>query len=329
MQNKPLVSIVALTWNSRRFLPRCIESVLAQTYPNIEFVVMDNDSQDDSVAYVKQNYPQIRVVQNSENLGFAKAHNQGIRLTAGKYYIPLNPDVILTPNYVEEMINELKAHPEVGSASGKVYFTDEYGKPTKKIYTTGHLLTKNRKSANRGYKKEDLGQFSQKDYIFGVNGACPVYKKAMLQDIMLDNDFFDEMFFLYGDDYDLGWRAQLYGWKSLFIPTAIAYHYSRGSGGLNSPFIQYQFSRNHYIAIFKNDFFKHFLIDLPYILLYELIWQAYTLLTDPRRTISHLNAIVGFLKELPRVQSKRKKIHERRRVTDDYMRSLFVGMVIK
>jgi GT2 family glycosyltransferase len=329
MQSDSLVSIVALTWNSIDFLSQCIESVLTQTYPNIEFLVIDNASQDDSVSYIKQNYPNIKIIQNPDNLGFAKAHNLGIRSTKGKYYIPLNPDVTLTATYVEELVKVLEAKTEVGSASGKVYFTDQRGKSTKIIYTTGHLLTKNRKPANRGYKKEDTGQFSVQDYIFGVNGACPIFKREMLVDIIIDNDFFDETFFLYGDDYDLGWRAQLFGWRSIFIPTAIAYHYGKGSGGLRSPYIQYQYARNRYLEIYKNDFVIHFLLDLPFIILYEIVWQAHTLLTDPRRTISHLKAIVGFFKVLPQVKNKRKQIHERRRVTADYIRSLFVGMVVR
>jgi GT2 family glycosyltransferase len=329
MEDNSLVSVVILNWNCRQFLLSCIDSVLEQTYQPIELVFMDNDSEDGSVAWVKENYPHLRTIENHENLGFAKAHNLGIRQTQGHHYMPLNPDVILTPTYIAEMVAALEEDDVLGSASGKVYFTDPEGKPSRRIYTTGHLLTRNRKPSNRGYKQVDEGQFSQKDYIFGVNGACPLLKRAMLDDVAIHEEYFDEAFFLYGDDYDLGWRAQLMGWRSIYVPTAIAYHYGKGSGGLNSPQIQFQYARNRYIEIYKNDLLTHFLLDLPYIIAYEVLWQGYTLLTDPRRTIAHARAIIGFLRLLPETHRKRRKIHARRKVTATYMRSLFTRMVLR
>lgn len=324
-----LVSIVILNWNCQQFLPQCIESVLKQTYDTIELVLMDNASTDGSIAWMNEHYPEINVIQNEENLGFAKAHNLGIQQTHGEYYMPLNPDVALTPTFVAEMVRGFEEDATIGSVTGKVYFTDDQGQPSRKLYTTGHLLTKNRKPSNRGYKQIDKGQFEQRDYVFGVNGACPLFKREMLEDIAMDGEYFDEIFFLYGDDYDLGWRAQLRGWKALYVPAAIAYHYGKGSGGLNSPYVQFQYARNRYIEIYKNDFLAHFLLDLPYIVAYELLWQGYTLVTNPRRIFSHIKALVGFLQVLPEISKSRKRIQARRKVTTAYMRSLFTGMVLR
>lgn len=325
----PLVSIVILNWNCKRFLASCIEGVLVQTYSPIELILMDNASQDDSVAWVQEHYPDLRLIVNPDNLGFARAHNFGIRQTQGRYYVPLNPDVTLTPDYVAEMVKALEVEVEVGSASGRVYFSDAQGQPAKYLYTTGHLLTKNRKPANRGYKRLDVGQYEQKDYIFGVNGACPLYRRAMLEDVAIDGQFFDETFFIYGEDRDLGWRAQLLGWKSIYVPTAIAYHQGKGTGGLGTPFVQYQYARNRYLGIYKNDILAQFIIDLPYILLYEVLWQGYVLLTDPRRSVAHAKAWVDFVRLLPQAHKARKKIQARQRVTPQYMRSLFTGMVLR
>jgi GT2 family glycosyltransferase len=130
-------------------------------------------------------------------------------------------------------------------------------------------------------------------------------------------------FFLYGDDRDLGWRAQLFGWKAVYMPTAIAYHYGKGSGGFDSPYIQFQYARNNWITIYKNDFLIHFLFDLPSIILYQLLWQAYVLISDPYRFWQHLRALVDLTRLLPEIHQTRKKIHARRRVTVSYVRSLF------
>ena len=327
--HSPLVSIVILNWNCQQFLSQCIESVLKQTYESIELVLMDNASTDNSIAWAKEHYPELTLIQNEENLGFAKAHNLGIRYTHGEYYMPLNPDVALAPTFVAEMVRGFESDTTVGSVTGKVYFTDEQGIPSRKLYTTGHLLTKNRKPANRGYKQIDEGQYEQGDYVFGVNGACPLFKRAMLEDITIDGECFDETFFLYGDDYDLGWRSQLLGWKAYYTPTAIAYHYGKGSGGLNSPYVQFQYARNRYIEIYKNDLWSHFLSDLPYIVFYELLWQGYTLVSEPNRFIQHIKAWGDFIRVLPNTHQKRKVIQSRCKVTPAYMRSLFTGMTLR
>jgi GT2 family glycosyltransferase len=329
MTDCPLVSIVILNWNCGRFLPACIDSVLNQTYAPIDLTIMDNASEDGSVEWVRGHYPDLQLIENKDNLGFAKAHNVGIRQTRGSYYLPLNPDVVLTPTYVAEMVAALEDEERVGSASGRVYFTDDDGNPTRKLYTTGLLLTRNRMPANRGYKRKDTGQYETKDYIFGVNGACPLLRRTALEDMAIDGQYFDETFFLYAEDRDLAWRAQLLGWKSIYVPQAIAYHHGKGSGGLNESYIQLQFALNRYLEIFKNDLASHFLMDLPYILLYEILWQGYIFLTNPRRTVAHIKALIEFVRLLPQAHRMRKLVQARRTVTPQYMRSLFVGMVLR
>lgn len=325
------LTVTILNWNCEEFIENCIDSVLGQTYSQIEVKIIDNDSSDGSIKRIRTRFPDIPLIINPRNLGFAKAHNMAIRNSKSKYYMPLNPDVILTKDFVDIMINclEVEKDNQVGAVTGKVYFLDPDGTPTRRIYTTGHLLTRNRKQANRGYKREDIGQFEKKDYVFGVNGACPIFSRQMLEDVAFDGEYFDEDFFLYGDDYDLGWRSQLFGWKSIYVPSAVAYHFGKGSGGLNSSYIQFQYARNGYMGIYKNDLTIHFLKDLPFIILYELLWQGYTILTNPRRIIEHLRAIISFLNELPNTRRKRRMIQARRRVSKQYIRSLFSGVTFR
>lgn len=329
----PLVSIVLLNWNCRSFLASCIDSVLNQTYPNIEFMIIDNASTDGSVDFLRENYPELPMILNSANLGFAKAHNEGIRQTRGEYYMPLNPDVVLHPNFVEKLVEAMEEEKSkgirVGAATGKVYFADKYGNPTNIIYTTGHVLTRNRKPHNRGYKQLDSGKYNRREFVFGANGACPLYFRWMLEDVSIEGEYFDEMFFLYGDDYDLGWRAQLFGWKCIYVPDAIAYHSGKGSGGLHTPFIQYQYLRNHYLTLLKNDFLSHFLADLPFIIIYQCLWQFYIFLVNPRRGWTHLRAFADFIRLAPHAAKKRRLIHSRKSVSPEYIRSLFVGIIFK
>jgi GT2 family glycosyltransferase len=295
----------------------------------MELMIIDNASQDGSREWLEKNRFGLKIIANKNNLGFAKAHNMGIRLTNGEYYLPLNPDAFLEPNYVSEMISVLEKEKEVGSASGKVYFADNVGKPTSRIYTTGHLLTKNRKPANRGYKQKDIGQYEKKEYIFGVNGSCPIYRREMLEDVAVDGEYFDETFFLYGDDYDLGWRAQLLGWKSIYVPKAIAYHIGKGTGGFDTPYIRFQYARNRYLEIYKNDIFNHFIRDLPYIISYELLWQGYALLKSPGSMIDHMKALFNFVEMVPETRRKRKLIQSRIKVSPHYIRSLFSKFTLR
>jgi len=323
-----VVSVVILNWNSKQHLLDCIASALAQTWPAVEVFLMDNASTNDSVELARSHYPALPVIQNGANLGFARAHNKAMRETVGEFYMPLNPDVILSENFCAEMVRAIRQADDIGSAQGKIFFSDERG-GSERIFSTGHLLTKNRKSANRGYKRIDTGKYEQMDFIFGPNGACPLYRRAMLEDIQMDGQCFDENYFLYGEDYDLCWRAQWLGWCSIYTPCAVAYHVHRGTGGFDLPFIQCQFARNQYMTVLKNDHIPYLLLDTPYILLWELIWQMHTLLTNPRRVLSNLRAYVGFMRAIPVVLRQRRQLNARKRVTPRYMRSLFTGMVLR
>ncbi len=198
--SEPPVSVVILNWNCKAFLAACIDGVLAQTYPAVDLLLLDNASTDGSVEWLTAAYPRLRIVVNADNVGFARAHNQGIRLTRGPYYLPLNPDVVLTPGFIDEMVAAMEQHPEAGSATGKVYFAPSAPTDDLRIYTTGHLLTRNRRPSNRGYKRKDKGQFEIADYVFGANGACPLLRRTMLDDVAFEGEFFDETFFLYGGE---------------------------------------------------------------------------------------------------------------------------------
>lgn len=316
---QPRVSIVILNWNCLKYLKHCIDSVIQQTYKNIELIVMDNASTDGSVEFIKKEFPEIRIIENHKNLGFGKAHNQGIKLTKGAYYMPLNPDVILTKTYVEEMVKAITLRDNIGRVQGKLYYMENGNKFTNRIYTTGHKIYKNGVVSHYGTGEEDNGQFNEIREIFGANGAAPLYKRVMLEDIKINpEEYYDELFFIYGDDIDLDWRAQIKGWKCLYTPQAIAYHRGGGSKGIKTSYIRAQYIRNKYIMCLKNAF----LFDLIYYIIPRIIKEMNSTILKKDKKVFYIWCSI--LVHLLEILKKRYKTLCKRRVARKEIRKLFL-----
>ena len=223
------VSMVMVNWNGIEFLDHFVPSVLSQTYPNIEFFVIDNASEDSSVDWLKAQYPKLRVLRQDRNLGYAGAHNLGIRLSTGEFYMPLNCDLVLTPTFVAEMVGAIKGSHETGSVTGKLLRLGVDGTPSTLIDSTGHVLFKTRTVANRGDGERDTGQYDTHTEVFGVSGTAPLYRRAMLESVRMGDDYLDEDYFAYWEDVDLDWRAQHTGWRARYAPRAVAHHVRLGS----------------------------------------------------------------------------------------------------
>jgi GT2 family glycosyltransferase len=308
-------------------LAQCIESVQQQTYPCIDLEILDNASSDDSVSFLREYYPHIPLTLFDSNLGFARAHNYAMQRCKNPYYMPLNPDVILTPSYIAEMVRAIELHERVGSVSGKILLMQKDRQKTNKIYSTGHLLARSRAAINRGYKKKDIGQYNSVDSIFAPNGAAPLYRHAMLEDIAINGEYFCEDFFMYMEDHDLGCRAKLRDWTCLYTPYALSYHMESGTGGIRAYSIRVQYTRNRYLTLLRNDCLRDVLIDIPYILLYEFIWQITHMVTNPKRVVAHWQGIIEAILAAPHMLSQRRIIQQRRRASDKYIRSFFVSQL--
>lgn len=307
-----LVSVTLLNWNGREFLTGCLDSVLAQTYQNIEVIVVDNASSDDSVDFIKATYEgALRLVENATNIGFSRGMNQAIGMTSGAYVVPLNFDVILEPDFIAQMVASVEADSEIGSVSGKLLRFNENGK-TRVIDSTGHVIHKNRYVVNRGGDQLDVGQFDAEDFVFGTTGAVPLYRREMLEDIAYKGEYFDESFFIMLEDVDLDWRAQLRGWKCLYAPKAIAYHFRSASGVGHSRLIQRHYYKNRYLTIWKNDFWLSWLKHLPQILLMDLYLNIDILFTSP---IALIQAWGDLIRLTPLTLRKRGTIKVGRRVS--------------
>ena len=201
MNKKGLVSINIVNWNGRRYLEQCIESILKQTYKPIEINIIDNFSTDGSMEYLRNKYPEIRIVENKKNQGFSKAHNQGILLSKGEYIIPLNFDIVLSTDFVEKMVEAVNMSKEIGMVSGKLYKKNEYR--ISQIIDTTVIIMHTMFPCDRGENNLDKGGYGKYEYIFGASGAAPLYRKEMLEDIKIGDEYFDEDFFIYVEDVDL------------------------------------------------------------------------------------------------------------------------------
>ena len=178
--------------------------------------------------------------------------------------------------------------------------------------STGHVLYRNRVAANRGENEPDCGQYDTAGEVFGVCAAAALYRRAMLEDVRLGDDYFDSKFFVYLEDVDLDWRARLRGWKAYYVPTAVAIH-ERGHRGdrrrQTAPEIQHSL-KNRYLLMIRNDRFADVLRDLAVILITEIL----RLLDYGLRRPAALSGYFRALRFLPHAVATHRQIHRRRLV---------------
>ncbi|MBN1868805.1 glycosyltransferase family 2 protein [Candidatus Sumerlaeota bacterium] len=306
----PLVSIGIVCWNDRRFLPKCLGGVFSQTYRALEVILIDNGSTDGSVEEAERAFPQLRIVRNSENLGFTRAQNKGIRLSTGKYYVPLNSDVTLEPEFVSEAVAALEKRPDFGYASGLVYFDTDDPECRNVVYSAGHLLVRNGLAYNRHYLRQVPREALEEGETGGANGACPVYRREMLEDIAFEGEYFDEDFFLYWEDVDIDWRAHLAGWRCWFTPRAVSHHYMEGSGLARTARGRARVAVNRWLMLIKDIEFSLFLRHFLYIVKLDLTRTLPILLEKPS---SFLQLHKGLLGNVVRSLRKRRAIQSRRK----------------
>jgi GT2 family glycosyltransferase len=314
---QPLFSIVIPNWNGKHFLQPCLDSLRAQTHDKTEVIIVDNASSDGSQDYIKATYPEVILIELSENQGFTGACNIGMESATGDIISLLNNDTEVEPNWVAEIVHAFDRHSDVGMIASKMLLFNERDK----IHTTGDFFTADGRAGNRGVWEKDEGQYETEDYVFSACGGSSAYRQSMLDKIgLLDNDYF---FLL--EDVDLAWRAQLAGFKVLYVPTAIVYHHLSATGdGVTASFHD---GRNSIWIVVKN---------LPRSLWRKYGWQI------ARRQIgitweavkawrgeaarARLRGIVVGLWTLPTALKKRKHIQSMKTVSDDYIDNILTQL---
>lgn len=247
------VAVIIANWNGKKYLRGCLESLRNQTYKNFQVIFVDNGSDDGSVDFVRENYPEVMVKEIDRNIGFAGGYNLGFRLAMKnekiQWLVALNNDTKLDEKYLEEMVACAKHHSEAGSIQPKVlnFFEKD------KIDCAGIYITRDGTAHNRGYSEIDKGQFEEEKEIFGVNATAALFsRKALEKTKLAPGNFFDRDFFAYYEDVDLAWRMRLASFKAIYCPKARVFHVHSGTAGKASLFKAYYLHRNYFFTVFKN-----------------------------------------------------------------------------
>lgn len=233
----PLVSAIVVNRDGARFLHEALDSLFRQTWAALEVILVDNASCDGSADAAEARFGErLRVIRNARNEGFARGNNQAMAVASGEWVFLLNNDAVLEPDAVEQALRFVADRPEAGMVACRVLV---YDKPH--IFdSTGLLLYPDGVCRPRGWEEKDLGQYDQPDEVLAPSGSASAWSRRMLDAI----GGFDESYFAYLEDLDLGMRGQLAGWKCFYVPTSIARHAKSMTSGNHSKFKAYHVERN-------------------------------------------------------------------------------------
>ena len=303
-----MVSVNIVTFNSAHDIGPCLDSLGQQSFRDFRIRILDNASSDRTLEIVSNH--DVDLLKSASNTGFAKAHNDLIRQFPAKYVLVLNPDTVLSPDFLQEIVAALESHAEAASATGKLLRMDG-----KTLDSTGIIMLRNQRHLDRGADSPDLGQFDRTEEVFGPSGAAALYRTKALEDVAIDDQCFDEDFFAYREDADLAWRFRLMGWTSIYVPQAVALHRRRATPERRKQLpsvINYHSVKNRFLlrinnmtgGLYRRDFWPVTLRDAA-VVGYVLAWEW--------RSIP---ALVYVIRHFPRLWRKRKKIQGRRRIDD-------------
>lgn len=318
--SRPLVSVIVVNHNRAQLLTECLGSLQSQDYPRLEILAVDNASSDDSRQAVQSlGDRRIRLVALSENRGFAGGNNAGFRQAGGEYLALLNNDAQADPGWVSALVDALEGSPSSGMAASKILFQG-----TRIIDKAGHLIHPDGQNRGRGTGETDQGQFDESEEALFPDGCAALYRRRLIE----QTGGFDEDFFAYADDADLGLRARWLGWGCIYVPNALVHHRHSSTSGRFSPRKIYWVERNrHWLAV-KN-------LPLPLLLISPLhtanrwAWNLWAAIRGRgaagsfRREASSvqlarvvLRAAWDGLKGTPRMWRKRTQLRRRRQLSN-------------
>ena len=345
IMDHPLISISIVNLNGSNYLKDCLESLDKLNYPKdkIEILVVDNGSTDDSVKFVKNRFPQVKIIQNNKNNGFAKANNQAAELAEGEYIAFLNNDTKIDKNWIIELLKPIYKNREVVASGSKVLSFDGNS-----LDFVGGMINFEGKGFQIDYGKpvRDDNYRINKFLPFVNGGAMMINRKVFLECGGFDGDFF-----AYYEDVDLGWRLWILGYKVVFAPDSIVYHHHHGtSKTFGEDRLRFLKERNSLYSVFKNyddsnlarafsgtlaSMFNRIFVDtdFDYEKYYDLSEPGKKTLDSPDLKIlpgplSSLAAAKSFYDNLDSLVKKRKWIQENRKRDDKAVFSYFKGQFL-
>ena len=306
------ISVVIPNWNGLAHVRTCLDSLRMQTYNKFEVIFADNSSNDGSPELVASDYPEIQIVPLDYNAGFAGACNAGMRLARGEIVVLLNNDTEVAPDWLSELYSAFKRHPEAGSIASKMLLFDQRDI----LHTAGDLYQVSGIPVNRGVWELDTGQYKE-GKVFSACGGAAAYRRDMLNQIgLLDEDFFFSC-----EDVDLGWRAQLQGWGSVYAPKAIVYHRMASTGGGQTA--SFHDGRNVIYLLFKN--VPGFVWRMHWTTIIStqlrLAWDSLQAWRGQAARARLRGQLAGIL-AIPRLLRKRREIQAARTASDEYILSM-------
>ncbi len=252
----PKVAVITLNWNGERWLGDCLSSVLAMDYPNFELVVVDNGSTDKSVELIRENYPQVSIVEMNSNLGYSRGFNAGLEYVAAhgaEYFLIMNNDTVIDKAALSALVVIAQSQPKAGFVTGKIYYFDHpdilqtVGKKEDPILWNGDHV---------GWGEKDIGQYETIEERIFLDDVMTLVNRKMYDEL----GGYDPQFFLQCEEFDWQARAKKKGWKFYYTPEAKLWHrVAMSKGGEDNQISPYFDIRSHIVVMVQNAGLRRFL----------------------------------------------------------------------
>jgi len=308
----PLISIVILNYNAEKFLDECLSSIHKTEIVNFEIILVDNASTDKSYRKFIEKFPEIKLIENEKNLGYCGGNNVGIRASKGKFVVVLNPDTVVTPTWLHELINAYQANGE-GIYQPKILATTDHNM----LLSSGQFIQLFGFGYSRGKGEKHIQENNGIEKIGYASGTCLFTSKIILE--KLDN--FDPFLFAYHDDLDLCWRAAMFGINSFYVPTSVIFHPIEGYSFKWSKFKFYLMERNRQYCLLTHFTKSSYLKMLPSLILVDFAVSLFYL--KKGMFITKIKTSLNIIKNLTKISKRYKKIQSTRTLSDREISNIF------
>lgn len=310
-----IVSVIVVNYNGEKWIGRALQCLMNQTLRDFEVIVVDNASHDHSNSLIRRHFPSVKLIEYPINSGFAGGNLVGLKAAKGEYIALLNSDAFPEPSWLECLLEAMQSNPKVGICASKLIVDG-----TDLIDSAGDGCT----TALKGYKRGELerkDKYDESVYTFGACAGAALYRRAMIDEI----GFFDEDFFLIHEDTDLNFRAQLAGWKCLYVPDAVVHHQVRSTIGNHSDLAIYYSNRNSDLVWIKNTPLRLMLRYLPHKLLMDFGSFIFFGVRKGRISV-FMKAKLDVLKLLPVMLKKRRQVQALKKISNKELTRLLTSV---
>lgn len=247
--SKKLVTVIIVSWNGLHWLKKSLPSLINVTYKPLEIILIDNSSTDGTKNWVQKNYPFIKIILINKNLGFAEANNIGYESSNGEYILFLNNDVEVKPSFISALVKCVNKNNMIAGAQSKILLMDD----KTRYDSIGAFLTPTGFLYHYAFRNKHNKKYDKQIYLFSPKGACMLYKRSVLERVLINKKLFDPDAFAYFEETDMAHRIWLIGKQIVYAPDSVIYHKMGGtSTTMNNAFIQYHSFKNRIGSYIKN-----------------------------------------------------------------------------